>query len=124
MILLFGDRRYAAVPSLAQVSDVGEDAAEREQLRRCLGMLSGPQREAIILAFYGEYTYPQVASVLGIPLGTVKTRIRNGLSRLRDAMLDGPAATAGLGHTIISGLGTGAAACEAPAGAAVPVTAL
>jgi RNA polymerase sigma-70 factor, ECF subfamily len=107
------DRRNAAVPSPSQVSDAGEDAAERERLRRCLGSLSGPQREAIILAFYGGYTHPQVASALGVPLGTVKSRIRNGLARLRDAMLDGPAATSGLGHAIIPGLGTGAAAAEA-----------
>jgi RNA polymerase sigma-70 factor (ECF subfamily) len=83
------DRRNATAPSMDQaVSDVGEDAAAREQLRRCLGSLSAPQRDAILLAFYGGYTHSQVASALGVPLGTAKARIRAGLARLRDAMPD------------------------------------
>jgi RNA polymerase sigma-70 factor (ECF subfamily) len=107
------ERRDAPVPSPDQV---GEDAVEREQLRRCLSSLSAPQREAILLAFYGGYTHTQVAGVLGVPLGTVKTRIRDGLARLRYAMLDGAASTSSLGHAVISGLRTEAAAAEAPAG--------
>jgi RNA polymerase sigma-70 factor (ECF subfamily) len=80
------DRRNAPVPSPGQGGDGVEDAAERELLGRCLGGLSSPQREAIVLAFYGGYTHPEVARVLGVPLGTVKTRIRNGLARLRATM--------------------------------------
>ncbi len=41
------------------------------------------QREAIVLAFFGDHTYPQIAATLKVPLGTVKTRIRDGLRRLR-----------------------------------------
>jgi DNA-directed RNA polymerase specialized sigma24 family protein len=78
-------------------------------------------REAVVLACYGGYTHHQVASVLGVPLGTAKTRIRDGLARLRDAMLDGAAATSGLGHAVISGLGAGAEAAQASAGIAVVV---
>lgn len=85
------ERRNATVPYADQA---GEDTMERELLRRCLGSLSFPQREAIVLAFYGERTHHQVASVLGVPLGTAKTRIRDGLARLRDAMQDGTAGSA------------------------------
>ena len=44
------------------------------------------QAESVKLAYYGGYTYPQVAELLGVALGTVKTRIRDGLIRLRDCM--------------------------------------
>lgn len=59
---------------------------EQRQVRRCLGMLTSLQRESVLLAYYQGYTYPEVASLLKIPLGTVKTRMRDGLIRLRDCM--------------------------------------
>jgi RNA polymerase sigma-70 factor, ECF subfamily len=69
-----------------QVSEAVEESLDRERLVRCLDRLSGPQREAIMLAFYGGHTYPEIASRLGVPLGTVKARIRDGLIRLRGCM--------------------------------------
>ena len=51
-----------------------------------MGSLTTLQAEAIKLAYYGGYTYPQVAELLGVALGTVKTRIRDGLIRMRDCM--------------------------------------
>jgi RNA polymerase sigma-70 factor, ECF subfamily len=90
------ERRNATMPYLDQVSDVVADTLEREKLRRCLGNLSSLQREAIMLAFYDGHTYLQVASLLGVPLGTAKGRIREGLIKLRDGMQDGAAATPGL----------------------------
>jgi RNA polymerase sigma-70 factor (ECF subfamily) len=51
-----------------------------------MGSLTTLQAEAIKLAYYGGYTYPQVAGLLGVALGTVKTRIRDGLIRMRDCM--------------------------------------
>jgi RNA polymerase sigma-70 factor, ECF subfamily len=90
------DQRTAAIPFPDQVSDIVEEILEREQLRRCLGSLSKMHREAIMLAFYDGYTYLQVAGILDIPLGTAKTRIRDGLIKLRDRMQDGTAAAPGL----------------------------
>ncbi|MFD4197267.1 MULTISPECIES: ECF RNA polymerase sigma factor SigK [Amycolatopsis] len=59
---------------------------EREQVRRCLNGLTELQRESIMLAYYGGHTYPEVADLLQSPLGTVKTRMRDGLIRLRDCL--------------------------------------
>ncbi len=59
---------------------------ERERVRACLGSLTELQREAITLAYYSGYTYREVAGVLSVPLPTVKTRMRDGLIRLRDCV--------------------------------------
>jgi len=71
---------------------VGQRSEGREVVE-CLGTLTGTQRETVALAYYGGRTYAQVAEHLGIPLNTVKTRIRDGLRRLRTC-LTGPVADA------------------------------
>jgi len=68
------------------VAELVETALDRQRVRRCLGALTSLQAEAVKLAYYGGYTYPQVAELLKVPLGTIKTRIRDGLIRLRDCM--------------------------------------
>lgn len=68
------------------VSDEVEARFERRQLRRCLDALTELQRESVGLAYYQGYTYREVAAVLQTPLGTVKTRLRDGLIRLRDCL--------------------------------------
>ena len=59
---------------------------EHEQVRRCLEGLTELQREAVNLAYYQGYTYAEDAQVLGANPATVKTRMRDGLVRLRDCM--------------------------------------
>ena len=68
------------------VAEVVAATLEHQRMRRCLDGLTELQRESITLAYYGGYTYPQVAQLLGVALGTVKTRIRDGLIRMRDCM--------------------------------------
>ena len=59
---------------------------ERKMVRRAMGSLKEDQRQAIELAFFDGLTHVEVAEKLGAPLGTIKTRIRVGLRRLKDAM--------------------------------------
>ena len=59
---------------------------EHEAVRRCLRALTGIQREAILLAYYGGLTYQDVAERLGAALPTIKSRMRDGLIRLRDCL--------------------------------------
>jgi RNA polymerase sigma-70 factor (ECF subfamily) len=68
------------------VADEVSGRLERQQVRRCLDGLTELQRQAVTLAYYQGHSYPQVAELLGTPLPTVKTRMRDGLIRLRDCM--------------------------------------
>ena len=78
----------AAVFAVAydQVVEEAEAQLDRERVRRCLRSLTALQREAITLAYYGGYTHRQVAELLGVAPGTVSTRMRDGLIRLRDCL--------------------------------------
>ena len=69
-----------------EVSEEVEIRLEQQQVRRCLGGLTDLQREAVDLAFYRGYTHREVSELLTVPLGTVKTRLRDGLIRLRDCL--------------------------------------
>ena len=69
--------------------DVEETTIQRDESRRvnrALERLSDGQREAIQLAYFGGYTHLEVAELLQIPVGTAKSRIRDGMNKLRDLM--------------------------------------
>ncbi|MGN6090102.1 MAG: sigma-70 family RNA polymerase sigma factor [Actinomycetales bacterium] len=78
--------RDAAGAEYDHVADEVATRLEHEQVRRCLDGLTDLQRESLQLAYYGGYTQTEVAALLEVPLGTVKTRVRDGLIRLRDCM--------------------------------------
>jgi RNA polymerase sigma-70 factor (ECF subfamily) len=81
------EQKAAACPENGDnVAELVENALDQQRVRRCLGSLTPLQAEAVTLAYYGGYTYPQVAELLGVALGTVKTRVRDGLIRMRDCM--------------------------------------
>jgi RNA polymerase sigma-70 factor (ECF subfamily) len=69
-----------------EVSDTALANLEQERVRRCLGSLTDLQRQSVTLAYYGGYSYREVAHLLGVAVGTVKTRMRDGLIRLRDCL--------------------------------------
>ena len=82
-------REHKVAPDLLIEEDVAEvvtASLDHQRVRRCLDSLTELQRESINLAYYSGYSYPEVAKLLGVALGTVKTRIRDGLIRMRDCM--------------------------------------
>jgi RNA polymerase sigma-70 factor, ECF subfamily len=85
-------RRSPTVPLSETMTgdvDVIEEAQARVDaghVRRALEALSVEQRAALVLAYYGGYTQQEIAQRLGVPLGTIKTRMRDGLLRLRTVL--------------------------------------
>ena len=84
------DRVARQVSNIARdyddVSEEVESKFDRVRVRRALERLTGVQREAVELAYFGGHTYREVAVLLEVAEGTVKTRIRDGMIRLRDEL--------------------------------------
>jgi len=83
------ERRAMAASGETPYDDVVEAVTsnlEQQQVRRCLKGLTDLQREAITLAYYDGFTYREVAEKLDTALPTIKTRMRDGLIRLRDCL--------------------------------------
>jgi RNA polymerase sigma-70 factor (ECF subfamily) len=79
------------IPGGVDVIEQAQARVDAGQVRRALEELSLEQRAALVLAYYGGYTQQEIAQRLGVPLGTIKTRMRDGLLRLRSVL---PAAAA------------------------------
>jgi RNA polymerase sigma-70 factor (ECF subfamily) len=69
-----------------ETAESAHASLEAQRVRGAVSTLTDVQREAVELAFFGGYTHTEVATLLDVPVGTAKTRIRDGLIRLRDAM--------------------------------------
>jgi RNA polymerase sigma factor (sigma-70 family) len=72
----------------ARVEDEVEASERRTEVRAALAELPAAQREALLLAFFGGYTQREVAALVGVPLGTVKTRMAAGMRKMKEALQD------------------------------------
>jgi RNA polymerase sigma-70 factor (ECF subfamily) len=68
------------------IEDTVDQSLLRDAVRKAIKELPSNQRQAIELAYYGDMTRAEIAEQLGEPLGTIKTRMRLGLSKLRDLL--------------------------------------
>jgi RNA polymerase sigma-70 factor, ECF subfamily len=82
---------HAEQPAAGSTEEVAWLRFERERVQGALAQLPDQQREAIELAYYGGFTQAQLAERLGQPLGTIKSRVFNGLGRLRELLAEGTA---------------------------------
>jgi RNA polymerase sigma-70 factor (ECF subfamily) len=82
------DTDLTAYPAVHDVAGEALDRVTASEIRGLLDRLSDAQREVIILAFYGQLSHSEIAQALGLPLGTVKARLRRGLHALRGELGD------------------------------------
>lgn len=73
-------------PGFDSVQETAEIRIEHERVKRAFTRLSELQREAVSLAYYGGYSHSEISTLLDVPIGTVKTRLRDGMIRLRDEL--------------------------------------
>ncbi len=75
-----------SLPAEDALEDTALEHVTAERVRAALSQLPDDQREPIELGFFGGITHEQISRQTGLPLGTIKTRIRTGLRRLRNAL--------------------------------------
>jgi len=83
------EQAVAAASATTEYDEVSEAVTtnlEVQQVRHCLSALTELQRESVTLAYYGGYSYREVAELLDAKLATIKARMRDGLIRLRDCL--------------------------------------
>jgi RNA polymerase sigma-70 factor (ECF subfamily) len=68
------------------VAETVEVTIESERVKEAMSQLTELQRQAVTLAYYGGYSHSEVSEMLKVPIGTVKTRLRDGMIRLRDEL--------------------------------------
>jgi RNA polymerase sigma-70 factor (ECF subfamily) len=73
-------------PEYDNVSETVQTRVEHERVEKAMLRLTELQRQAVSLAYYGGYSHSEVAKLLSVPIGTVKTRLRDGMIRLRDEL--------------------------------------
>ena len=79
-----GIRDY--VSEYDNVAQTVETTIEHERVKEAMTQLTELQRQAVTLAYYGGYSHSEVAQLVSVPIGTVKTRLRDGMIRLRDEL--------------------------------------
>lgn len=79
--------RQCATPAAVETTDEDAQRETQEEIRAALEQLPEEQREIVVLKVYGELTFREIATVTGLPQGTVATRYRAALERLRSQML-------------------------------------
>lgn len=80
------DQWHGYLPDTDLTVQAVEDRLVGQDVRRALDAVGEPQRSTLVMAYFTGLTHTEIARRTGVPLGTVKTRIRNGIARLRKEM--------------------------------------
>jgi RNA polymerase sigma-70 factor (ECF subfamily) len=83
------DEAIATQPTAHPESEPGRQGLEHRKLARAVAALSAEQAEALMLGYFEDLSCSEIAERLGIPIGTVKSRVRRALSILREDLADG-----------------------------------
>ena len=84
----WADVSSAAHPTSNSPEEIVELIQQREHIRAAIAQLPTDQKQALALAYFKGYTHRQIAEILQQPLGTVKTRLRSAMQKLRQVLRD------------------------------------